>query len=126
VFNGNGDFETEGNITIEIADSIVMGNLNNLKIKSNSNLFAALKATEYSMLLYFENSNTGERLLISISKSKGRTATVEYGAGTIFDGKYQNPELIHYLSQLLKLDEIKAYKGKLTQSEYNNSILKEK
>ncbi len=125
VFDGYGDFETESKFTIEITDPVVIDNLNQLKTNSKINLFAELKATEYSIRLYFENSDTDEKLLMNISKSKGRTATIEYGAGTIFDGKYQNPELIQYLSQILKLDEIKAHKGKLTQAGYDNLILKD-
>lgn len=124
IFDGSGDYDTEGEINITITDSAIVRNLNQLKNKSSSNLFAALKATEYSIRLYFEDSETGEILLISISKSKDRIATIEYGTGTIFDGKYQNPELIQYLSQILKLDDLKNHKGKLTQAEYNNLILK--
>ncbi|MDO5975016.1 hypothetical protein [Flavivirga jejuensis] len=118
-FDGYGDYEIDGKLKISITSPLEVKKLNHLKNQSKRKWFANLKSTEFFMRLIYTNSNTGVQLLMSISKSTDSSPTIEYGSGTIFDGKYQNDELVNYISSLIKLDAIKRYKGSLSQEEYD-------
>jgi hypothetical protein len=121
-FDGYGDYEIDGKLKISITNPLDVKELNRLKNQSQRKWFANLKSTEFFMRLVYTNSNTGEQLLISISKSTNSSPTIEYGSGTLFDGKYKNSELVSYISSLIKSDVIKKHKGSLSQEEYSNII----
>lgn len=118
-FDGYGDYEIDGKLKISITSPLEVKKLNHLKNQSKRKWFANLKSTEFFMRLIYTDSNTGAQLLMSISKSTDSSPTIEYGSGTIFDGKYKNNDLVNYISSLIKLDAIKRYKGSLSQEEYN-------
>ncbi|MFT4537265.1 MAG: hypothetical protein ACI9P5_004646 [Saprospiraceae bacterium] len=122
IFDGYGEYEIEGKLTVPITDSTVVEKLNDLKNKSQPKWFANIKGTEYVIRLIYTDSNTGDQLLIRILKSTNSTATIEYGAGTIFDGKYKNDKLVSYVSSIIKLEDIKQYEGGLSQKEYDKFI----
>ncbi|MXV37655.1 hypothetical protein GO491_03015 [Flavobacteriaceae bacterium Ap0902] len=118
-FDGYGDYDTEGKLKTTISNPVQIKKLNQLKNQSKINWLPNLKATEYVIRLIFVNNSTNEKLLLRILKSTDYHATIEYGPGTIFDGKYRNDELVNYISSLIKLDAIKRYKGSLSQEEYD-------
>ncbi|TKG88259.1 hypothetical protein EYV94_27375 [Puteibacter caeruleilacunae] len=124
VFDGYGEYDIEGELSISFIDSTVVKKLNELKNVSKGKWVIDNKATEYFIRLYYEDTETGEKLVISISKSKGSTPTIEYGLGTLFDAQYKNEKLVDYVGSLIKLEEIKQYKGSLTQEVYDKRILK--
>ncbi len=126
IFDGYGDYETDGKLKILITNPLEVKKLNYLKNQSKIKWFPNLKSTEYSMRLIYTDSNTGAQLLMSITKSTGWIPTIEYGPGTIFDRKFKNNELVSYVSSLIKLDAIKRYKGSLNQVEYDRLIRKTK
>ncbi|PKG42523.1 hypothetical protein [Psychroflexus sp. MES1-P1E] len=109
-FDGYGDYEIDGKLKISITNPLEVEQLNLLKNQSQRKWFANLKSTEFFMRLVYKNSNTGEQLLMSISKSTDFSPTIEYGSGTLFDGKYKNNEFVSYISNLTKLDSIKNHK----------------
>ncbi len=123
-FKGYKDYKTNGKLKLQVTDSSVVKKLNNLKNDSKIKWFSNLKATEYYLRLVYINSKTGERLLITISKDDF-SPTIQYGPGTIFDGKYKNNKFVNYVTKLIKLDSIKKYKGRLSQKEYRK-FFKEK
>lgn len=112
------DYETKEKITILITDSTEVRNLNNLKNTSQRKWFTNVKGTEFIIRLVYTDSGTGEQLLVRILKSIDSPPTIEYGSGTLFDGSYKNQKLFDYVTSLIKLDEIKQYKGNLSQEEY--------
>tara|TARA_B110001450_G_C17532385_1_gene445167 strand:+ start:321 stop:824 length:504 start_codon:yes stop_codon:yes gene_type:complete len=118
-FDGYGNYEIDGKLKISITKPLEVKQLNLLKNQSQRKWFANLKSTEFFMTLVYKNSNTTEQLLISISKSTDSSPTIEYGSGTLFDGKYKNNEFVSYISSLMKLDSIKNHKGSLSQEDYN-------
>jgi len=118
IFDGYGDYDTEGKLTIPITDSTEINTLNRLKNISKPHFFSN-KGRDYIIRLYFSDSKTGNKLLMTITKSNDWPINIEYGSGTIFDGNYKNDELVNYISSLIKLDAIKRYKGSLSQEEYD-------
>ena len=122
-FDGYGDYEIDGKLKISITSPLEVKKLNHLKNQSKRKWFANLKSTEFFMRLIYTDSNTGAQLLLSISKSTDSSPTIEYGSGTIFDGKYKNDELVSYVAAIINLEAIKQYEGSLSQEEYENFIL---
>ncbi len=120
IFDGYGKCDVDGHLKIEITDPEQVKKLNLLKNKYQTNWLPAYKPAEFSMWLVFTDSNTGEQLGISITKGGFNTATVEYGTGTIFDGKYKNQEFVDYLSSIIQLEKIREFKGALTQEVYDS------
>lgn len=118
-FDGYEDYEIDGKLKISITNPSEVKELNRLKNQSQRKWFANLKSTEFFIRLVYTNSNNGEQLLMSISKSTNSSPTIEYGVGTLFDGKYKNNELVSYIGSLIKLDAIKQHKGSLSQEEYD-------
>lgn len=97
------DHEIEGELKISITDSLKVEKLNYLKNKSKLDWFSIPdKGTEYVIRLVYLNADTGEKLLVSISKSIDWSPTIEYGSGTLFEGKYQNEELAEYVISLIE------------------------
>ena len=117
------DYKTKEKLIISITDSTVVKKLNNLKNISQRKWFGDTKGTEYIVRLVYTDSNTGEQLLISISKSKNSQPVIEYGSGTIFDRMYKNDEFFNYVTSIIKLENIKQYEGGLSQEEYEKLIL---
>ena len=117
-FDGNTGYNTNGILKLHVTDSNTVKKLNNLKNNSRIKWFSDPHGTEYSIRLVYENSKTREKLLVRILKNPGFSPTIEYGAGTIFDRRYKNNELVSYVTKLIKLDSIKKYKGQLSQKEY--------
>lgn len=118
-FDGYGDYEIDGKLKILINNPSEVKELNYLKNKSKSKFFGNVKGTEYVMRLVYSDTRTNQKLLLRILKSTDSEPTIEYGTGTLFDGKYENNELVSYVSSLIKLDAIKRYKGSLNQVEYD-------
>ena len=112
------DYETKEKITISITDSTEVRNLNNLKNTSQRKWFANVKGTEFIIRLVYTDSKTGEQLLVRILKSIDSTPTIEYGSGTLFDGSYKNQKFFDYVASIINLEDIKQYKGNLSQEEY--------
>jgi len=122
IFDGYGEYETEGQIVISITDSVQVKKLNKLKNLSQTKWLANVKGTEYLLRLVFKDSKTEEQLLISISKSINSVPVIEYGTGTIFDRKYKNDKLVDYIGLIIKLSDIKQHGGSLSQEEYDQFI----
>lgn len=99
--------EIEGELKISITDSLEVKKLNHLKNQSKLKwLGLPDKGTEFFIRLVYLNSSTKENLLISISKSTDSNPTIEYGSGTLFEGKYQNEELAEYVIFLIEQNHI--------------------
>ena len=123
-FDGYGDYEIEGKLKMVVANSEKIKELNRLKNQSQRKWFANVKGTEYVVRLVYTDVQTNERLLLRILKSTDATPTIEYGPGTLFDGKYKNDELVNYVAAIINLKDIKQYKGRLRQEDYEEFILK--
>lgn len=123
-FDGYGDYAIEGKLKIVVTNPEKIKELNLLKNQSQRKWFANVKGTEYVIRLIYTNSQTNEKLLLRILKSTNTSPTIEYGPGTLFDGKYKNIELVSYVADIIKLEEIKQYKGSLSQEDYEKLILK--
>ena len=119
IFAGYGDYETDSKLKILVTSPSEVNNLNALKNQSKINWFPASKSNEFHIRLIYSDSNTGDKLLVNIQKSKYYDPKIEYGTGTIFDIKYRNDNLVDYVSSLIKLDAIKKHKGSLSQEEYD-------
>ena len=119
IFDGYGDYEIDGKLKILVTSPSEVNNLNALKNQSKINWFPGSKSNEFNIRLIYSDSNTGDKLLVSISKSKYYDPKIEYGTGTIFDIKYRNDDLVDYVSSLINLDAIIKYKGSLSQEEYD-------
>jgi len=97
------NYEIDDKLKISITNSSEVEKLNHLKNQSKLKwLGLPDKGTEFFIRLVYLNSNTKEKLLISISKSTDSNPTIEYGSGTLFNGKYKNEELTNYVVSLIK------------------------
>ena len=121
-FDGYGDYEIDGKLKISITNILKIKELNRLKNLSQRKWFANVKGTEFLIRLVYTDSNTGEQLLVSILKSIDSTPTMEYGSGTLFDGKYKNQKFFDYVASIINLEDIKQYEGSLSQEDYVNFI----
>jgi len=115
------EFYNKGNINLSITEKENVEKLNFLKTKNSEKiLFPNIKPVMFQIDLNFINSNTNEKLLITInSNNNGEITTI------IGNDYYLNSELYEYLSGLIKIEKIKNYKGKMNQSEYEKYILRE-
>lgn len=119
-FVGNSDeFYAKERLVLEITDSSIVSELNNLKNNSKSIWFGGFKATDYIISLIFKDTETNQKLLIRILKSTDWEPFLEYGPGTMFDTPFKNEQFVDYVTELIKLNKIKNNKGELTQEQYN-------
>lgn len=123
-FDGYGEYEIEGNLKMVVTNPEKIKELNRLKNHSQRKWFANVKGTEYVVRLVYTDVQTNDKLLLRILKSTDASPTIEYGPGTIFDGKYENNELVSYVAAIFNFEAIKQYEGSLSQEEYEKFILK--
>ena len=123
IFDGYSEhYETTEDIVISVSNFLKVKELNNLKNVSKRRWFSGSKGTEYIISLVYKDSNSGEKLLLRIIVDINSQPVIEYGVGTIFDGKYKNEELYNYVASVINLEEIKKYEAPLSQEEYDRLI----
>ncbi len=114
------EYFNKGNINLSVIEKENVEKLNFLKTKNYEKiLFPNIKPVMFQIDLNFINSNTNEKLLITInSNNNGEITTI------IGNDYYSNSELYEYLSEFIKIEKIKNYKGKMNQSEYEKYIVR--
>jgi hypothetical protein len=114
------EYYNKGNIDLSVIEKENVEKLNFLKTKNSEKiLFPNIKPVMFQIDLNFINSNTNEKLLITInSNNNGEITTI------IGNDYYSNSELYEYLSEFIKIEKIKNYKGKMNQSEYEKYIVR--
>lgn len=116
------DYHRKGNIHFSINDEKIIEKLNVLKTKNTENiLFPNLKPVMFQIDLIFNNSKSDKKILITINSSNNGEIT-----NIIGNDYFVNNELYEYISELIKLKDIKQYNGELHQFEYDQYILKTK
>ena len=94
------EFYNKGNINLSIIERENVEKLNFLKTKNSEKiLFPNVKPVMFQIDLNFINSNTNEKLLITInSNNNGEITTI------IGNDYYSNSELYEYLSEFIKIN----------------------
>ena len=127
VFDGYDEYDVEGKLKIEIKDPDKVKKLNQLKNQSKIQWLAFhQKPTKYSMRLVFIDTLKNEKLLMTINYSGNWYPQIRFGNGTMFNAIRKNRKFIEYLGSIIHLEEIRKYKGALTQKEYDKLIRKKR
>ena len=114
------EFYNKGNINLSIIEKENVEKLNILKTKNSEKIiFPNVKPVLFQIDLNFINSNTNEKLLITINSNNNEEITTIIG-----NDSYKNSELYEYLFELISIEKIKNYKGELNQSEYEKYIVR--
>jgi len=114
------EFYKKGNINLSIIEKENVEKLNILKTKNSEKIiFPNVKPVLFQIDLNFINSNTNEKLLITINSNNNEEITTIIG-----NDNYKNSELYEYLFELISIEKIKNYKGELNQSEYEKYIVR--
>ena len=112
------EFYQKGNILLNFQDKEVMSNFNTLKKSlKRAPLFPSIKPVLFQIDLRYKNSNTEDELLITVNSDLKDNIVFMIG-----NDYYISNDFFDYISKLLKIQDIRNYKGSLNQEGYNEFI----
>ena len=113
------EFYQKGNILLNFQDKEVMSNFNTLKKKlKRAPLFPSIKPVLFQIDLNYKNLKTDDELLITVNSNLKNEIIFMIG-----NDYYVSDVFFDYISTLLKIKDIRNYKGSLNQESYNKFIV---
>ena len=113
------EFYQKGNILLNFQDKEVMSNFNTLKKKlKRAPLFPSIKPVLLQIDLNYKNLKTDDELLITVNSNLKNEIIFMIG-----NDYYVSDVFFDYISTLLKIKDIRNYKGSLNQESYNKFIV---
>ena len=112
------EFYQKGNIRLNFRDKEVMSNFNTLKKKlKRAPLFPSIKPVLFQIDLNYKNLKNDDELLITVNSNLKNEIIF-----MIDNDYYVSDVFFDYISNLLKIEDIRNYKGSLNQESYNKFI----
>lgn len=112
------EFHNKGTFSVTITDKDKVERLNRLKNKCKKDYFTAHRPVIYEIDVLFTDSKNADDFVLTLISTPAKNNLVRVG----YYAQYLNDDLFNYVASIIKLEEIRKYKGRLSQEKYETLI----